>query len=315
LPTYDRVARKGNDYLPFCITSDQWIQINRPLLERTANQEEYDESFHILVTQPFLRTMMPTFSLAKAYNEVLGRLARYKNMNPKLALSIVTDKHFMTSMASETNDEKIEEEIESKLVDFATQLRSEKEILEKNIQDEKITTEKLDEKIKNLEITIGENKTKHQEQVKKMEETIEKNKTNYQEQVKRIDNKLLESEKRYQKQIEGLDESLNNERIKTKETEEKFHDIENKFIAFKTKVNKWVIFAAALLLTSLYLWFHQYLVSWSWLDMHRNNIFIKLASNLLLLFGLLNIPLKQHWRVWVPLMVAMGALIITIACK
>lgn len=173
----------------------------------------------------------------------------------------------------------------------------------------------MDEKIKNLEITVEENKTKHQEQVEKLENTIEENKINYQEQVKRIENNLLESEARYQRQIEGLNESLNNERVKTKGAEENFHGIENKFIAFKTKLYRWFIFAAALLLTSLYLWFHQYFVSWSLLDMHKNSLFIKLASNLLLLFGLLNIPLKQHWKVWVPLMVAMGALIITIACK
>lgn len=32
LPVYDRVARKKEVGLPFCITTDQWVQVNRPLL-------------------------------------------------------------------------------------------------------------------------------------------------------------------------------------------------------------------------------------------------------------------------------------------
>jgi len=147
LPVYDRVARKGKNYLSFSITSNQWIQINRPLLARTASQEEYEESFHTLVTQPFLRTMIPTFPQEKAYNEVLGRLARYKNMNPQLALNLVTDKHFMITMALETDEEKIGKEIENKFVDIATQFQSEKESLE-NEKRKRETAEKESENIK-----------------------------------------------------------------------------------------------------------------------------------------------------------------------
>lgn len=147
LPEYDRVARKGKPQLPFCITSDQWVQINRPLLARTANQEEYEESFHVLVTQPFLRTMMGTLSLERAYTEVLGRLARYKNMNPQLALSIVTDKHFMVSMASETAQEDAEDRIESKLVDIAEQLRSEKDALARKLKTTEAEIQKSSQQI------------------------------------------------------------------------------------------------------------------------------------------------------------------------
>ena len=173
LPEYDRVARKGGNYLPFCVTSDQWVQINRPLLTRTANQHEYEESFHILVTQPFLRTMMPTFSLDKAYNEVLGRLARYKNMNPQLALNLVTDKHFMMTMAYETDEQKIEEKIENKFIDLATQLQSEKQNLEKGVRNEKEQVSTLEEKIKNIEELLEETLTTNKKQIEEIEKNLE----------------------------------------------------------------------------------------------------------------------------------------------
>lgn len=168
LPVFDRAARKGKSYLSFCLTSDQWVQINRPLLTRTANQEEYDESFHILVTQPFLRTMMSAFSLDKAYNEVLGRLARYRKMNPQLALNLVTDTHFMVTMASETDEEKIGQEIENKFVDIATQLQSEKETLEKDIQSERA---KIQKQIEGLQKSLENAKTER-EAAKKESENI-----------------------------------------------------------------------------------------------------------------------------------------------
>jgi len=124
LPHYARVARKGKNYRPFCITTDQWVQINRPLLARTKGAEEYERSFHVLVTQPFLRTMISSFSLGTAYNEVLGRLARYKNMNPQLALNLVANKQFMVTLASEADPERIDEKIESELVDVAAELQA-----------------------------------------------------------------------------------------------------------------------------------------------------------------------------------------------
>jgi len=289
LPAYDRVARKGKSYLAFCITSDQWVQINRPLLTRTTNQEEYEESFHILVTQPFLRSMMPTFSMAKAYNEVLGRLARYKDMNPQFAFNLAADKHFMFAAASEIDEKSLEEKVENKFVDMANQLQSQKEALEKDVKNKEGTIGRLENRISTIEEKVAETETKYQKQNVELEKSFG--------------------------QIEEFGKILKESAIKREAAEKEADDIKEKFKGFKTKLVRWGIFAGALLLMSLYLWVHQYFVSWSLLAMHKNSLFIKLASNLLLLFGLLNIPLKQHWKVWVPLMGVMVALIITIACK
>ena len=130
LPAYDRVARKGNNCLPFCLTTDHWIQINRPLITRTANREEYEKSFYTLVTQPFLRSMMPQTELEKAHQEVLSRLSRYKVMNPQLAFDIVANKHFMLSVASEEEPEKIDEKLEHEFLDVALEYQQKTETLE-----------------------------------------------------------------------------------------------------------------------------------------------------------------------------------------
>lgn len=164
LPAYDRVARKGKDHLPFCLTIDQWIQVNRPLLARTANREEYEKSFRVLVTQPYLRSMGSTRILEKAYHEVIGRLGRYERMNPKLAAAVVADSHFMLTMGREDKPEIIDEKLDSKFLELAIQF-----------EDEKIElAESKQELIAQLDLQAQDNKSKIdrlQEEVKKWEST------------------------------------------------------------------------------------------------------------------------------------------------
>lgn len=143
LPRYDRVARKGQDYLPFCITTDQWIQINRPLLIRTKNQKDLEESFHFLLTQPFLRAMVSSVPLEKAYKEVLSRLSRYKNMDPNLVSKIVADKLFMITVATEEDENKIDEKLESKFVDLVKELEIKVDSTEKELIKEKRKTSRV----------------------------------------------------------------------------------------------------------------------------------------------------------------------------
>lgn len=128
LPHYSQVARHGGTQLPFCLTTDQWVQLNRPLLTRTHTSDELRDSFHTLITKPFLRSMLPPFRMDEAYNRVLGRLARHKHMTPKLALDIVTRKQFMFRIActDEANIPELEKDIDSELVALAEQYQREK---------------------------------------------------------------------------------------------------------------------------------------------------------------------------------------------
>jgi hypothetical protein len=260
LPVYDRVAIKGKSFLPFCITSNQWVQVNRPLLMRTASQEEYEESFHILVTLPFLRTMMPPFPLEKAYNKVLGRLARYEGMSPQLALNIVADTHFMVTIASENDGQKIEEKIENKFVDITEQLQKEKETLSKDINQKDMEMKTLVERISTAE---GEIKDK---------------------------------EKELQGQIKELSKDLEDEKSKRESAEKETEIAKERFKMFKTNLIKWSIFAGGLVLFSLILWLMLFKLPL--LMNFKNKTIIGIFSQLVLIFAFLNIPLKQHWKVW-----------------
>lgn len=271
LPVYDRVARKGESYLPFCITSDQWMQVNRPLLTRTTNQKEYEESFHTLVTVPFLRAMVPLSALEKSYTEVLGRLARYKKMSPQLALNITTDKHFMLTVASETDEQKIEEQIENKFVDVASRLQKEKEILGENVKQKNLEIRQKDGRIKTLE-----------------------------ERMSTVEKKLEEAEK-------GRKRELKDEENKRKRAEERTKIIRERFQALKRNLVKWSIFGGGLLVTSVILWLT--LFKGPSLDIVKNNTVFGILSQLLLIFGFLNIPLKRHWKLW---LVAITPLIIAL---
>lgn len=122
LPRYDRIARKGRPEVPFCVTTDQWIQMNRPLLARTSNADEYEASLQVLVTKPFLRSMLGTTSLESAYQRVMSRIARYKTMSPRLAVQIATDRHFMFTLADEAAPADIDAEVDKRIMDLAEQL-------------------------------------------------------------------------------------------------------------------------------------------------------------------------------------------------
>jgi hypothetical protein len=221
--------------------------------------------------------MMPTLSLDKAYNEVLGRLARYKNMNPQLALNLITDKHLMITMAYETDEQKIDEKIENKFVDMASQLQTEKQTLVKDIQIEKNRFEKLEEKIRNVESALEETQTENRKQVEEIEKTLKDEKRN---------------------------------RV---EAEKESEDIKKKFEEFRKSMVRWGIFVCTLGLASSFLWFHHNWLDWVWLRTHKNGTLIELASQFLLIFVLLNIPLKNHWKTWLGFIVATALGILTLS--
>lgn len=283
LPVYDRTARAGKSHLPFCITSDQWVQTNRPFLPRTVDRAEYEESFHTLVTVPFLRSMMPISSLEKAHLEVLGRLARYENMSPQLALQVISDRQFMLSVAEETASEKVEEKIESKFVDIAKQLQQEEKKAKEYLKQKDIQIKEKDEEIKKLS-----NKLIVREQVKVKDEAKLKN------------------------QIEILRAKFDKEKEKSSKTDKQLKEIHNEFSVFK-RIVRWWIFVGILIVASLCLWMRPFFITWDHLDTNPKKTVIHILLQLLLVFVLLNIPLKRHWKTWligavIPLFIAIAIL-------
>jgi hypothetical protein len=68
--------------------------------------------------------------MEKAHQEVLSRLARYKEMNPQLAFDIVSNRHFMLSIALEEAPEIIDDKLEHEFLDVAVEYQRKTENLE-----------------------------------------------------------------------------------------------------------------------------------------------------------------------------------------
>lgn len=265
LPVYDRKAKKAKSSLPFCLTGNQWVQINRPLLVRTSDEKEYEDSFQVIVTQPFLRAMASTFSLDNAYSNVLSRLARYKNMSKQMVLNVVADKHFMISMASESDEKKIDEKIETKFVDITKQLQLEKKKLEENVLTKK-------------------------KKIGKLEETVDELKEGFNNISKTYGDQARE---------------LKEERQKRETSEKKLKNFSN--------ITNWGSFLLVLVLVSISLWLHELWLEWIWFESHTRIVFLKIISQLLFIFILLNIPMRKHWTIWLVISIALVICLFTIA--
>jgi len=199
LPQYSKHARNGKAHLPFCITTNEWIQINRPLLSRTISNEEFEESFHVLVTQSYVRSMLPTLPLDKAYNKILSKLERYSGMTPEVASRIASDTHFMVSILDIDDDEEINEKIESRLLDLNKELRRHNEelILEKKAEETKI--DKLEKKVESIssQIEIEREKTRSIEQEKSNREKA------FEKRIKELETGI-ETEKSEKKKLRDI---------------------------------------------------------------------------------------------------------------
>jgi hypothetical protein len=167
LPQYSKYARQGNAHLPFCITTNEWIQINRPLLTRTKTKEEYERSFYLLVTQSYVRSMLPSVPMDKVFNKVLGKLDRYKGMTPEIASRIASNSHFMISILNIDDDYELDSKIENKLIDLNKELSRENEAL-------KLTNKGRAKEAEKLEKKLEEILEKHTEQIKAQEVKISK---------------------------------------------------------------------------------------------------------------------------------------------
>jgi len=287
MPAYDRVARKGKPFLPFCLTTDQWIQINRPLLTRTSSEQEYEQSFHSLVVQPFIRSMMASFSMTEAVNEVLGRLNRFEDMSPQLALEVVTDSHFMVSMSNETDENEREKKIKNKLVDVAADFQEQNVALEKNVSVKEIRVKKLEEQV----AVLRSDMKAQQKTFRAQQRTFEIAQQDYENTAKKLENVNVEKEQADKaiRELNQLRESIQSEK----------DDIQNQLAAYKSNIKKWGIFGILTIFASALWWMHHLLISWPWLTSHSHETSIKIAIQLAIVCLLLCYPMRKHWYVWV----------------
>jgi hypothetical protein len=265
LDAYDRVARKGEEYLPFCLTIDKWIQINRPFLTRTKNREEYESSFLVLVTQPYIRAMISSEAIEKSYQEVLSRLSRYQRMNPELALDIVIDRHFIASIKSDDDPAVNDKKLENKFLDLAEQYHKENDQLE--AEKRKETQDKNTLKTENIELMDS------LDSLNARIKQIEEQKTSEFSEIKDKNHQLTDA----------LGISINQNKAKTDE------------ISSLSTLIKWLVFTILLMPIS-YCIYNFINIDHYWINNLKELLLIKIATFLVSTSILLIIPLKKHWQ-------------------
>jgi len=123
---YDRASTKQKNSIPFCITTGQWMQINRRFISRLNGDDQFEESFFALATQPYLRALLSGIDLNAKIQKVTQRIARFKNMSVEQATSIITDLNFVNSINLIDEDKEIDIRIDNKILEDLTKVEEEK---------------------------------------------------------------------------------------------------------------------------------------------------------------------------------------------
>jgi len=293
LPFYARASLKGKKSLPFCITTNEWIQINRPFIRRTKNQEEFEKSFTNLVTQPYLRTILASFKVNNVKEKILNNLSRYKSVGVQLAFEMVTDVQFL-NISSHANNTELENAVESKAFELNQILQDENNELIKALEesnqehDEQIT--ELKDDINNLREKINSKATS----IDSLRKELNK--------VRKETDLILEQRESLKQKTSIIDSE---KEVLKKELERS----QKRIITLKRKFTKWIIFAIILAILSLICWTDLIVID------NPNYILVKILINILLIFGLLNIPLNRFWKIWITISVACIIAIISILKK
>ncbi len=249
LPVYAHYALKGRRALPFCISINEWMQINRPFLKRTQNSEEFENSFQLLVTQPFLRSALSNFKVDKVREKLLSKLNRYQNIGSQLAFDLVTDVHFIHTLSKQTSDEKIEEKIEEAIVHINNNLKEEnKEIytlLEIQETESKEKIETLNSNLKSIKLELIKKDESHLSLVGEMK-------------------KLQHSIDEMNKKVDGKESEVNKSKIELEIKNQEIERISSKVKKQKTIIY-WGIFTILSIFVTVIIWIFEKLIDWQWL--------------------------------------------------
>ncbi len=297
LPVYAHFALQGRKALPFCISTNEWIQINRPFLSRINDSEEFERSFQTLVTQPFLRSVLSSFKVDRIKEKLLMNLNRYKNIGTQLAFDMATDIHFLYTLSKEKSDSSFEQKVEDEIIVKNKLLKEEnKEIYVLLDEIEIQNKEKLDNLKSNLEDVKNQlsEKTKNQDQLSSELYELKKS-------INDINKMNSEKEQ---------ESSTYKSKLLTKEQEIKIISSTN--LKQKNIIN-WGVYFVLLSIGSLIIWFFERIIDWQWFVTHNKTIVLKIFMNLIIVIALLNIPLKKHWHIWIVLTIAILIAFLTLA--
>lgn len=160
LPVYARAGKFEKGSLPFCITTSQFVQVNRPLLSRYVDSGDFEESFSQLVAKPYFRSILQNFATNEIKERVLGRLSKFENMGVEYAATILANAHFMSSLDANSSDEHIDEKITLQFFSIEEDLRMERDRYKKELEDANEVRGGLETKTAELENNDKANRQK-----------------------------------------------------------------------------------------------------------------------------------------------------------
>jgi hypothetical protein len=94
--------------------------------------------------------------------------------------------------------------------------------------------------------------------------------------------------------------------------ESAIREIKEEFADYKRSVTNWTLYAILTLIISLVLWTMFFYSGWEWYNGHEKKLGITLMFNLTVIVGLLNIPIRQKWTIWIPAVIAVLTTIFTL---
>ncbi len=94
------------------------------------------------------------------------------------------------------------------------------------------------------------------------------------------------------------------ERVIQVKDETATNDLKDEFKNYKQSVKNWSLFIIFSISISILIWVCFIFSDWEWFNYHSKKLGITLLLNLTIIVGLLNIPLKTKWLIWLPIVFA-----------
>lgn len=94
--------------------------------------------------------------------------------------------------------------------------------------------------------------------------------------------------------------------------ESAIRSMREEFADYKRSVTNWTLYTILTTLISVVLWLMFFYSGWEWYNGHTKKLGITLMLNLTVIVGLLNIPIRQKWTIWIPTGIAVLATIFTL---
>lgn len=120
LINYANLFIKKDIKFPYCLSVDQWIQINRPLLPRIKTKKNLNRFFFSIITTPSIRSYFSPKENLEKIKEIENYNKKCKKLGLNETLDIIMQKHF--NLGINNQNQKIKNNYGRKIINFVGEL-------------------------------------------------------------------------------------------------------------------------------------------------------------------------------------------------